>query len=81
MRYRLTPHAAARIAERAIPVEWLDATLEQPEQVLAAANGREERQRMFERAGRPMLLRVICDGDRVITALLTSKLGKYGVPS
>ena len=81
MRYRLTPHAAARIAERAIPAEWLESALDQPEKVLAAANGREERQRVFERAGRPMLLRVICDGDLVITALLTSKLGKYGVPS
>ena len=78
MRYRFTPHALTRIAERAIPADWLTETLERPQQVVAADGGREECQRIFDRAGSPMLLRVICEGDLVITALLTSKLGKYG---
>lgn len=79
MGYRLTPHAAARIAERAIPADWLDATLQEPGQLVELANHRCEYRRVFVRSGRRLLLRVICESDLVITALLTSKLAKYGV--
>ena len=76
--YRLTAHAAARIAERAVPTDWLVEVLQRPQCVLPAAHGREERQSVFERDGKRVLLRVICDADLVITAMLTSKLEKYG---
>lgn len=80
MEFRLTPHAAARIAERGVPAAWLDEVLARPQAVVAAGFGREERQGRFERDGKPVLLRVICEGDLVITAILTSKLDKYGGP-
>jgi hypothetical protein len=79
MDYRLTPHAAARIAERAIQAEWLDATLQEPGQIVELADHRREYRRVFVRSGKRLLLRVICGRDLVITALLTSKLAKYGV--
>ena len=78
MHYRFTPHAAARIAERAVPADWLDEVLHRPQCVLPALNGREERQGLFDRDGKRVLLRVICEADLVITAMLTSKVEKYG---
>lgn len=78
MSFRLTPHARARIAERGVEPEWLDEVLNRPHRVLPAQSGREERQGVFERDGRRMLLRVIVQGDLVITAVLTSKFDKYG---
>ena len=78
MDYRLTAHAAARIAERAVPADWLAQVLRSPQCVLQAAHGREERQSVFEHDGKRVLLRVICEADLVITAMLTSKLEKYG---
>ena len=76
--YRFTPHAVARLGERGIPGEWLEQVLQLPQCVVPAAYGREERQGLFERDGKTVLLRVICEGDLVITALLTSKIGKFG---
>lgn len=81
MPYRFTAHALARIAERRIPSEWLDAVLDAPQRVVPAQPPREERQCVFERDGKPVLLRVIVEGDLVITAMLTSKLDKYGAPT
>jgi len=48
------------------------------QRTLPAEQGRVERQSLFECDGRPVLLRVICQDDLIITALLTSKLEKYG---
>ena len=76
--YRLTAHAAARIAERSVPADWLAEALHRPQWVLPAAHGREERQSVFERDGKRVLLRVICEADLVITVILTSKFEKYG---
>ena len=79
MPLRLSPHARARIAERGIEPEWLDAVLARPQRVIRAQAGREERQGVIECRGKRMLLRVIVEGDLIITAVLTSKLDKYGV--
>lgn len=79
MVFRLSQHASARIAERGVKPEWLDEVLARPQRVVPALGGREERQGVFERDGKRVLLRVILQGDLVITAMLTSKLEKYGV--
>ena len=76
--FRITPNAAARNTERAIPADWLDETFHRPQRKLPAEQGRVEHQSVFEGAGKPVLLWVICQDDLIITALLTSKLGKYG---
>ena len=80
MKFRVTPHAAARIAERRVPQAWIDEVLDRPQAVVEAAWGRQELQGIFKRDGKPMLLRMICEGDLVITAILTSKVEKYGGP-
>jgi hemin uptake protein HemP len=79
MPLRISPHARARIAERGIEAEWLEAALHRPQRVVVANAGREERQSVIERDGKRMLLRIIREGDLVIAAVLTSKLDKYGV--
>ena len=61
-----------------MPADWLAQVLRSPQCVLQAAHGREERQSVFERDGKRVLLRVISEADLVITAMLTSKLEKYG---
>jgi hypothetical protein len=76
---RPKPHAAARIAEWAIPADWLDATLQEPVQLVELGEGRREYRCVFVRSGKRRLLLVVCERDLVITAWLTSKLAKYGV--
>ena len=58
--------------------EWIDTVLTQPRRAVLAAGGREERQGVFGRDRKRMLPRVIVEGDLIITAVLTSKLDKYG---
>ena len=78
MDYRFSRHAQDRIAERGIPRDWLDEVLETAGERVAGYPAREIRQGRFERNGKPVLLRVITEGDLVGTALLTSKIEKYG---
>lgn len=78
MDYRYTRHALDRIAERRIPRAWIEAVLAGAGERVPGYAGREVRQGRFEREGRPVLLRVIVEGDLVITALLTTKVEKYG---
>ena len=78
MNYRFSPHALARINERRVLNEWLDDVLTNPQQILVGQYGREIRQSTFIRDEKPWLLRVVIEGDLVLTALLTSKLDKYG---
>lgn len=77
MKYRYTRHALDRIAERRIPAEWIEAVLAGAGGRVRGYAGREVHQGRFEREGRPVLLRVIVEGDLVITALVTSKVDKY----
>lgn len=76
--YRYTRHALDRIAERRIPLEWIKTVLASGGEPVLGHTGREVRQGRFERDGRRVLLRVIVEGDLVITALVTSKIEKYG---
>jgi hypothetical protein len=78
MNYRLSAHAAARLRERKVPIEWLQSVLDKPEQILVAAHGRQILQSIFIRDGKQWMLRVIVQDDLVITAMLTSKIEKYG---
>ena len=78
MAFRFSRHALDRIAERGIPKEWIDTLLRSPGQSVPGYLGREVRQMRIEQDGKPMLLRVVTEGEVVVTALLTSKLEKYG---
>jgi hypothetical protein len=76
-----TAHAVARMAERGVSRDQVEGVLAAPLRMLPAANEREEVQGLIERAGKPMLLRVIVERGvvvSVITVIATSKIDKYG---
>ena len=77
-----TKHALARMAERGITKEEVEATLAIPVRRVDANRGRTESQGFIERAGNKQLLRVLSEGQvvvLVITVMATSKFEKYGV--
>lgn len=82
MLLRYTDHALARMADRGVSRAQVESVVGHPWRTLPAQQGREERQGLFERDGRPMLLRVILEQGEVvsvITVIATSRLSKYGV--
>ncbi len=82
MQVEFTQHALARMAERGVSrTEVLD-TLAHPIQTIEADQRRVESQGWIERAGKRLLLRVLCEQwvvVTVVTVIATSKFEKYGV--
>jgi len=77
-----TQHALARMAERGLSQQEVEATLINPVRRVDADHGRTESQGFIERAGKKQLLRVLSVGHLVIlviTVMATSKFEKYGV--
>ena len=77
-----TQHALARMAERGISQQEVEATLQNPIRQIPADHGRIESQDFIERSGNKQLLRVISEGEvvvLVVTVMATSKFEKYGV--
>lgn len=82
MNITYTKHALARMHERGISQQEVEATLENPIQRIPANHGRIESRAFIERPGSKQLLRVITEGQKVvmvITVIATSKFEKYGV--
>ncbi len=79
--YEFSDHALHEMQRRGIDVELVRATLAEPEQTQPVQPGRIVMQSRIERDGGRYLLRVFVDVDRpipvVVTAYLTSKIGKY----
>jgi len=70
------------MADRGISHAQVESVVCGPWRSLPAQQGREEVQGLFERGGRPMLLRVILERGEVvsvITVIAMSRLSKYGV--
>ncbi len=77
-----TQHALARMAERGIGQQEVEATLKNPFRQIPVDHGRIESQGFIERSGNKQLLRVISEGHvvvLVVTLIATSKFQKYGV--
>ena len=82
MQVEFSRHALARMKERSISREEVLNTLAYPLRTVQADNARLEAQGWVDRAGKRMLLRVICEHGvvvTVVTVMATSKLEKYGV--
>jgi hypothetical protein len=82
MTVNFTQHALARMNERSISREEVIETLARPLNTVPALGARKEAQGWIERSSVRMLLRVIYEGDTVltvITVMATSKFAKYGV--
>ena len=81
-RIEIIPLALKKIESRKVPREWIEETLQAPEQVVEGYGGRTVRQKRYTVQGKVMLLRVVVDeeADRlvVITAYLTSQVRRYG---
>jgi hypothetical protein len=77
-----TAHALARMADRGVSREQVEAAIMEPLRTLPATQGRDEFQSLIQRAGKPMLLRVIVERGAVVsvvvTVIVTSKVDKYG---
>jgi primosomal protein N' len=77
-----TQHALARMAERGIGQQEVEATLKNPFRQIPVDHRRIESQGFIERSGNKQLLRVISEGHvvvLVVTVIATSKFQKYGV--
>ena len=77
-----TQHALARMAERGIGQQEVEATLKNPFRQIPVDHGRIESQGFIERSGNRQLLRVISEGHvvvLVVTVMATSKFQKFGV--
>lgn len=79
----ITPHAREEMTRRHIPGTLIGRALRHPDQVLSVRTGRVVVHSLVagHEPGRPHLLRVFVDVDRlppeVVTAYLTSKVAKY----
>ncbi len=81
MDYVLSPHAKEKVRRRQIPLDLLEAVLNNPEQVVEESRGRKAYQSKIVSDGQEYLVRVIVD-DKVdpvvvVTVYKTNKIRKY----
>lgn len=80
--FRLSRHALQEIERRAIPIDYLESVLRNPQEIVAERDGKKAYQSEFSfDKGKTFLVRAIVDDTvepaMVITAYRTSKIGKY----
>ena len=79
--FEIIPLALKKMAQRNIPVEWIEQTLNLPDQVVEGYEGQQVAQKTYRVSGKTMLLRVVFEatGDRkvVVTAYQTSQVERY----
>ena len=78
MRLEIIPLALKKIRKRKIPIEWVEETVSNPNQVVEGYGGRRVAQKVYYVGVKKMLLRVVLEDDAaVVTAYLTSQASKY----
>ncbi len=80
--FRISRHAHEEMMRRDIPLDFVEAVLQNPEQVVPANNDNVTYQSQFDfGGGRLFLVRVVVDESRVppvvVTVYRTSKIEKY----
>jgi len=79
--FEIIPLALKKMAQRNIQLEWVEQTVNSPEQMVEGYEGRQVAQKVYHSSGKKMLLRVVFEttGDRrvVVTAYLTSQVERY----
>ena len=80
MEFEIIPLALRKIAQRHIPVDWVEQTLNFPDQLVEGYEGRQVAQKVYNIGDKKMLMRVVFEpaGSRrvVVTAYLTSQIEK-----
>jgi hypothetical protein len=79
--YTITDHATFEMERRNISLKLVQSVINNPEQRIVIRKGREVFQSRIQMEGKPFLIRVFIDIDRVpaevITVYRTSKIEKY----
>ncbi len=77
----LTAHAKLEMIRRQIPLAWLDACMQLPEQIVEGTGRRKIFQSRFAQEGKVFLLRVVVETWQappvVVTVYRTTRLEKY----
>ncbi|MFP3898632.1 MAG: DUF4258 domain-containing protein [Dehalococcoidia bacterium] len=81
MAYEIIPLALKKIARRRVPMEWIEETLNSPEQIVEGYEGRQVAQKLYQEGDKKMLLRIVFEPEKdkwvVVTACITSQIEKY----
>jgi hypothetical protein len=82
MRFRIPDHAEREMMRRQIPREFVEAVLQNPQQIISERHGRKAYQSILDFGeGKRYLLRVIVKDDVipgiVVTVYRTKKINKY----
>jgi len=77
----IIPLASKKIRRRKVALQWVEETINHPDQVVEGYGGRKVRQKKYIVNGKEMLLRVVVHEEKerlvVITAYLTSQIKRY----
>jgi len=77
----IIPLAIKKIRQRKVTQQWVEETVNQPDQVVEGYGGRRVRQKKYVVNDKEMLLRVVVHEEEerlvVITAYLTSQIKRY----
>jgi hypothetical protein len=77
----IIPLALKKIVQRHIPIDWVEQTLNFPDQVVDGYEGRRVAQKVYNIDNKRMLLRVVFESTAikkvVVTAYFTSQIERY----
>ncbi len=73
MKWKWTDHIMIQLKERKIPKELVDATLIAPDKIVKGKHKR----KIYQKIKGGKLIRVITEGDTLITVYLTNRIKKY----
>ncbi len=79
-KFEIIPLALKKIGRRKVPQQWIEETVNRPDQTVDGYGGRKVRQKKYIVDGKEMLLRVVYEEKEkliVVTAYLTSKIKRY----